>query len=244
MVIMVSCSKEPPAAGTASLTIVNTVVGSRPLSVNFNDTGPLGYYKNFNPINNYSTWNRMSEQFTAYSGKQPLALYQYPDTLPGSQPLFNLVLDLPIGSIHSLFLTGTVSAPDTIFTTDLLPYYPATDSSMGIRFVNLSPGSAPITVNLQGQANGSEAGSLPFKGISGFKNYKVDNGLFDGYVFEFRDAASGTLIATLAPKDFLIGTSTTALQYWLYRSFTLAMVGLPGATGTDAQQVVFISHSE
>lgn len=240
MVIMASCSKEPPATGSASLTIVNAVVGSKPLVANFNGTGTLSYYKNMQPIGGlYGMWRR----FTAYSGKQPLGLYQYPDTLPSSQPLFNLVLNLPIGSIHSLFLTGTVSAPDTIFTTDVLPYYPATDSSMGIRFVNLSPGSAPITINLAGQANGSEAGSLPFKGMSGFKNYKLNDGLFDGYIFECRDAASGTLIGSYAPKDYNTGTPfITPLQYWLYRNFTLALVGLPGASGTDAQKIVFIPH--
>lgn len=245
MIILASCSKEPPAAGSASLTIVNTVVGSRPLATNFNGTGPLNYYYNqaavAKLINNYSGPYAMWQRFTEYSGKQPLGLYQYPDTLPGSQPLFNLLLDMPIGSIHTLFLTGTVSAPDTIFTRDELPYYPATDSSMGIRFLNLSPGSAPIAINLAGQANGSEAGSLAFKGMSGFKNYKLSDGLFDEYVFEFRDAASGTLIAAFAPKDFIV-SSPTALLSWLYRSYSLALVGLPGVTGTDEQQIVFIQH--
>src|SRR5262249_48007687 len=137
-----------------------------------------------------------NEQVSAYSGTQQLGIYQYPDTTGKSTPLYKLSLNLPVGSIHTLFLTGTLAAPDTMFTTDVIPYHPFSDSSISFRFVNLSAGSSPISVNIKNNAYGSEVSSLSYKGITGFKNYPAPYNVTD-YNFEIRDAASGTLLGNL-----------------------------------------------
>lgn len=68
-------------------------------------------------------------------------------------------------------------------------------SDLPVRFINLSAGSAPISVNVQGNANGSTVSSLPYKSLTDFMNFATKTANTQ-YIFEFRDAASGTLLTT------------------------------------------------
>jgi hypothetical protein len=210
----------PPAA---NLTLINAVVGSTPsLVTNFSGaTDPITWYNSALKLV-YGTVGS-ANQLSSYSGEQKLAIYRFPDTTAHSTPLFNLTLDLAAGSIHTLFLAGTVTAPDTLFTTDIPPYHPPSDSSMGMRFVNLMPGSAPVSVNITGNANGSEVSSLSFKGITDFKNYPATAAV-SSYTFEFRNAATGTLIGSLPVS----GVNLLSNNQRRYRNLTLALLGLPG----------------
>lgn len=226
----ISCSKKiDKPAGTASLTIINAVVGSGALISDFNSAYTPGFnYIQANSIQ-YNTFVPLNNQLNAYSGMQRVALYRSPDTLSTSKPFFDLLINLPIGSISSLFLTGTVDAPDTLLITDTPPYHPGFDSISGIRFVNLSPGSAPISINIEGQANGSEINSLPYKGITEFKNYITTASTLN-YTFEFRDMATGTLLATYT----LVAAP--------YKNHTVAFLGIPNGTGDKAQTVLRIDN--
>lgn len=231
----ISCGKENLPPGTASLTIVNATVGSKPLATNFNSEGPVPYTTGKRlPYNSFSN---NTNQFNAYAGSQRLRLFQYPDTTAGDQPLFDLKLDLPVGSISTLFLTGTVSTPDTLFTRDAIPFFAGGDSAMAIRFVNLSPGSAPVSVNMIGLTNGSEIASLPFKKYSEFRTYAVRDAISD-YVFEFRDASSGNLLASY----IMTGINYKDPNSWIYRSFTMALIGRPVGSGANTQKAFLISH--
>jgi hypothetical protein len=217
-----SCGNTSRLPGTASLTIVNAVAGNYALATQFSNDPATGsddmiFFANY-------------QEFSSYSGIQPLFLYQVPDTLPKSTPLFALTLNIPVNTIHSLFLTGTTSSPDTLLITDTPPNHPVTDSSMGIRFINLSPGSAPVSVDIQGQANGSEAASLPYKSLTAFRNYSAASAV-TGYNFEFRDAASGTLLASyvFTPAAF--------------RNYTIALEGLPGPGGSAVPQAAYLINN-
>lgn len=234
-----SCSKENNPPGTSTLTIINAVTGSNQLVANFNGTVPLNTYLNANRLD-YNIFSTYANQFTSYSGRQPLAVYAYPDTLEKSAPLVNLVLDLPVGSIHSLFITGSMEHPDTMLVTDQLPYYPPADSVTGIRFVNLSPGSAPVSIRIQGRNGSAEVSSLSYKGITGFKPYEAKAASED-YVFEFRDAGSGTLITSYQVTG-ISNPGTAAPNNWRNHNFTLALLGLPGGTGSLASSVLLINN--
>lgn len=219
---MLSCTKQSAPPSNASLTLINAIPGSSPSLVpNFSGPGSLTWFNNALKLV-YGTW---SSTYTTgnYSGEQSLAIYHFPDTTAHSTPLMNMTLNLPAGTIHTLFLTGTMSAPDTLFTTDTPPYHPPSDSSMGIRFVNLSPGRAPISVNITGNAYGSEVSSLAYKGITGFKNYPATAAI-SSYSFELRDAATGTLITSIP----VTGINSAANNQRRYRNLTLALMGLPG----------------
>ncbi|MFX1708940.1 hypothetical protein PV783_33550 [Chitinophaga sp. CC14] len=238
MLILSACAKQTTAPGSASLTMINAVVGNSSLVTNFNGSNPFDYYL-ANRIY-YKAFNENNNCYTQFSGSQPLALYQYPDTTEKSVPLFNLVLDLPLGSIHTLFLTGTVTAPDTLFVKDDLPYQLTTDSSMGIRFVNLSPGSNDISINIKGQTGAPEVARLPYKGSTIFKDYSAGFEVPD-YEFEFRDAASGALLGSYITVGIYHQTTVWA-HPWMYKNFTLALVGLPGGAGTSAPAVMLIKY--
>ena len=155
-----------------------------------------------------------------------MSLYDNSDTL---HSIFGCSLELPIGSIHSLFLTNTLVQPDSLFTTDIPPYHPTTDSSIGIRFVNLSTGSGPVSVDIQGQPNGSEVISLPYKGITDFKNYSA-RATISSYKFEFKNAASGAILATYTMSGVNNGVVNSSQNQLRFRNFTIVLKGLPGAT--------------
>lgn len=245
-VIIVSCSKNNDTPqGVAALTIVNAVVGSNKLVTNFSGEYALSnYYINANAIP-YNAFYLRDHRFNSYNGMQKLALYQFPDTLSKSQPLFDLTLDLPAGSINTLFLTGMVDAPDTLFTVDHPPYYSVQDSVTGIRFVNLSPGSKPISINLEGQAFGSEAGNLSYKTITGFKTYAATSDV-SSYTFEFRDAETGTLLTKYVAERINADNSIDLGQgfnLWRFRNSTLVFLGLPGGQGDSVQTVLWVNSN-
>lgn len=218
---LLACTKKT-VSPAASLNLINAVPGSTPsLVTNFSGTTPIVWYLGALKLV-YGTVDKASQSMT-FNGPQKLAVYLYPDTTAHSTPLFNLDLHLKPGTINTLFLTGTKAAPDTLLTTDILPYYPASDSSLGIRFVNLSTGSAPLSVNITGLANGSEAGSISYKGITGFKKYPATANVSQ-YNFEFRDAASGALLGSYVLTGVNSIILATAKRH---RNFTLAFMGLP-----------------
>jgi len=227
--ITLSCSKGSKLKGVASLTIVNAVADSEPsLIPNFSGTDPLTWY-----INGYKLGYGATMLTGSYSGKLKLGIYHYPDTSVHTIPLYNLSLDIPVGTVHTLFLSGTINSPDTLFTMDILPYHPPSDSSVGIRFVNLSKGSTPVSVNIAGAAQGSEVSSLPYKGITAFTNYPATAAVSD-YTFEFRDASSGTLIGAYN----LNGVNDTFSNTRRFRDLTIALLGIRDDPAT--QKIILI----
>lgn len=231
-----ACKKETEAIrpGTSALTIVNGVVSDSALSANFNGT-ELGvpYYRMLLSIS-YG-W---AQFYSSYTGQQKLALYQIPDTTPTSKPIYNLTLDLPVNTAHTLFLMGTPQSPDHLFTTDQLPYHAPADSTMGIRFVNLSPGDAPVSVNISSQTPGSTVASLPYKSITAFKNYPAGSAV-SSYTFEFRDQATGTLLVsyTLAGINS-DGSGASGPNIWRNKNITLALLEAPAGFPLSRVMVV------
>ena len=218
LVTALACSKQQDFPGTASLTLVNAVPNSTPsLVTNFSGTDPINYSGALKLEYSKSALN------LSYTGEQQLAIYKYPDTLAHSTPLYNLALDLAPGTIYTLFLTGTLSSPDTMFTIDTPPFHPLVDSTLGIRFVNLSVGGAPVSVNLVGRANGSEVSGLSYKNITGFAKYPATAAV-SKYTFEFRNTATGVLISSFDVVDI----NLLLYNKRRYRNFTLALIGLPG----------------
>ncbi len=233
----------------ASLTLINSVVGSSLLIPNFSGSYTLsgsyisGNFLTYGYYYGYAAGMNTGNQMTLQSGLQTLAMYQYPDTLPTSKPLLNIDFTLTAGSINSLFLTGTVNSPDTLLTVDHPPYYSVTDSSVGFRFVNLSPGSKPISVNIQGEPDGSRVSSLSYKNITGFSSFPAASGI-SSYTFEFRDAATGALLASYLADGINNDGSdpNNPANNWRFRNFTLAFLGLPDGSGTEAQTVLLINN--
>jgi hypothetical protein len=240
--IMSSCEKGSTAEGSASLTIINAVVGSNQMVTNFSNNYLLSsYYKSAQKIS-YGSYSPTVNEFNSFSGTTNLTLYQMPDTTEKSSPFYdNLNLSLPLGSINTLFLTGTVKQPDTLFTTDNPPYHTSSDSSLGIRFVNLSVGSNPVNVTLLTSITTNEFANVAYKNISDFKNYPATASI-NNYTFQIRDASTNKIIASQTFNGINDGLVNTKTNQYRFRNFTIALIGQAGGVGANGQKALLINN--
>ncbi|HZY37575.1 MAG TPA: DUF4397 domain-containing protein [Mucilaginibacter sp.] len=222
-----SCKKEAYSnngSPTSSLTIVNAIVGSSPLIAD--------YYGDKNVSTYYSTAPSIpfgsSNEYGITSGSVPFVIYQQSDT---TNAVYRNSITLAGQGIYSLFLSGSTTTPESIITTDHPPYHPAADSTVGVRFINLSPGSSPVSVNIQGKANGSEVQTLAYKSITSFKNYPATYNVSQ-YIFEFRDAGSGNLLSSFTISGINYGDDgDTNTNNYRWKNITIVLDGLPGSQG-------------
>jgi hypothetical protein len=163
-----------------------------------------------------------------------------------SGELFYNILPLKQKTIYSLFLCGAdTTTPDYLFTTDTLLYLGPSDSAVGIRFVNLSTGSSPISVNLEGSPNGSEVGSLSYKRLTGFKEYLSNSAasLNGGYLFVFRDAVTGdslTCYPVINNNNEVPGLTDLNGNQLTFKNVTIALIGQPGMNAAVPQSAILI----
>ncbi|MDB5133996.1 MAG: hypothetical protein JWP37_599 [Mucilaginibacter sp.] len=127
---------------------------------------------------------------------------------------------------YTLFLAGGSPALiDPILIQEHYQNY--TDSVCAVRFINLSPNSSPVSVNITGQTNGSEVTSLAYKAYSSFKQYPAKKANVN-YAFQFRNATTGALIASY----------TLVTPY--FHNVTIVLRGLVGSS--PAAGVTLVSH--
>lgn len=199
------CSKQfsEPVYPVASLNVVNALPTSTPLIlVQGSITSVIGKFSGIGALsytsNTVLTTSNGSESFYVVQKNVDTTSIN----AQGGDFMFSGTLNFTAGGIYSLFITGTdTSKPDFLFVQDTLPVI--TDSAVGIRFVNLSTGSNPMSINLEGSSNGSEVGNLPYKGITSFKQY-INNSTTTDYLFVVRDATTGD---SLTQFDFLASNS-------------------------------------
>ena len=226
-----ACKKTavPPASIVASLSFVNATVGSSPVVVRIGN--PNTIYSTLASTNKLSYGT--SNVFSPVSGNTSIALVQSTDTL---NTLFIGTLNLQNANVYSLYLTGTIAQPDTVFIHENLPVIAKTDSIAGIRFVNLSTASGPVSVDIKGQANGSEVQSLAYKSYTAFKRYVADHTVAS-YVFEFRNVSTGTLLATYTLSG-VNTNSTTVANTVRFHNQTIALIG----GGTAATSAIYVAN--
>lgn len=195
------CNKNsglPTSGGVSALTIVNAVPLSESVIPVINTTMPAFWFSNTNQIGYGSFF-----EYSVKSGMDTISIVQDDGDTMEFRPKSNAmmyynVINVANGGIYSLFLCGKdSSAPDFLFTRDTVPYHIATDSSVGIRFVNLCAGVDPFSVNLEGNPAGSEVSYLSYKGITEFRNY-TSNSTTIGYTFVITDAITGDSITNFA----------------------------------------------
>ena len=130
--------------------------------------------------------------------------------------------------IYSLYLSGSSTAPDSLFKEEQnYPYialdkasYTGSDSVVNIRFVNLSANSTPLKINIR-SSTVNEVESLKYKDIGNWKAYPSKTTATTNYIFEVRDAASGTLFTT-----YTFGATATNR----FKNVALVIRGLLGTT--------------
>jgi hypothetical protein len=249
--VISSCQKATtalPTSGVADLTIVDAIPNSAPVIPIINTTEPIMWFVGAARLY-YPGYN----QYSPVAGNDTVYAVQYTDTSDvGSKStgqMFYGILPLARGGIYSLFLCGTdTTDPDYLFTQDSLPYHSPADSTVGIRFVNLSTGSNPISINLEGSPFGSEVSDLPYKGITGFKNYLSNSSItYGSYLFVIRDLATGDSLTQFLLQGFNnsngVGLSDPNTgNPSVFKNVTLAVIGQPGMNAAVPQTVMEIDN--
>jgi len=186
LVLPYACKKETTInTGISALNVVNATVDAPSISINFSSSP--GTYSSF-PV---TIPNASNLEFGLPAGTNTINLISSLDT---SKTLFHDILNLKIGGVYSLYLIGQSPNTDTLFMKDNLPAYQ--DSSSAVRFINLSPDSGPLNINLVGSTQKDFSG-LSYKKITDFKKYPATSIITNngGYIYEIR-TSSGTLLTT------------------------------------------------
>jgi len=221
-----SCKREFNNVKTgpiSGITVVNAVVNANPLIADFSGADSVAAY--------YSTTQQIGYgsflEYSIPSNNTPVVVYQISDT---NRALYKNILNLEASAVYSLFLSGSDTTHiDTLITQDHPPYHSNSDSTAGIRFINLSSGGNPISMNIQGNPNGSEVSSLAYQSITSFKSYAVTQSTAQ-YIFEIRDVVSGDLLK--------------ALTYSVipFQNVTIVVNGISGETGNKALGAFIVNN--
>ncbi len=229
LLIVSSCSKEINSKTTenvSDLNIVNAIPASTGLIANFNNQLTTYYQQ---PTVSYKGF--LLYRFTA--GTNNFVLRESADT---TKDLLSNSITFSGNTIYSYFLSGDISSPDSMLVQDQLPDFGSVkgglDSSAGIRFVNLSKGSASISINIEGRRNGSEVQSLNYKGITEFKKYPADYSV-PSYTFEFRDETTGNLLTSYTLSSVNDGLPNNLnINSVRFKNQTIVFCGDPGSEST------------
>ena len=217
---LLSCKKEDNNTPLlASVNIVHAVVNVPAIKVNY--FGSTVIYRTYTDSVKYGAYKIYS---LGAGPEAPLTIIPMLDT---TKSLLSGSLGLTPGGMYSLFLSGQYPSTDTLLVQDHISNY--TDSLVGVRFINLSPGSSPVSINIKNNQSDPEVSSLAYKQITNFKTYPATTGI-SNYVFEVRDAVSGTL---------LVSFTCTITKF---HNHTLVLKGLVGGSGVNALGMVQVNN--
>ena len=161
-----------------SLNITNAIAGGT--------TARFGSYATTIANNNFT-------QYSLLTGNSPLYIFPVGDSL---HPYYNdnKFFESATDS-YSLFLAGTPAAVDAILIKESISY--RTDSTLGIRFINLSQNSPALNITLSTSPWVNEAAGLGYKKYTDLKSYPS---LYNSnYTFQIRDPANPNTVLTTFP---------------------------------------------
>jgi hypothetical protein len=169
VILAMACKKdEIKTIPMASFAVVNAVSGGITAKLGSNAT---------------TISNNGFAQFSLNTGSNDLYVWPINDSLhPYVTYSKFMVVD---NEMYSLFLTGTSAAPEGVLIKETIPY--RTDSTAGIRFINLSPNTnnKPINVTLSTSPTVIEIANLGYKQYTEFKTYM---GTYNStYTFQVRN---------------------------------------------------------
>jgi hypothetical protein len=204
IIFIASCKKdEIETFFVTSLTTVNAVVGGAGMKLGSQAT---------------TISNNSFAQLSLLAGSNDLYVWPVADSL---HPYFsNSKFVTQDREVYSLFVCGQAGSTEGVIIKEDIPY--RTDSTAGIRFINLSPNSKPLNITLSTTPTINEASNLAYKQYTEFKTYP---GLYNSaYIFQIRDAS------TASPATPLATFSLTASSVPRFSNATLVIRGLVGAT--------------
>jgi len=221
----ISCSKNGNVSNPepiSAVNIVNAAPNSSPFIVDLTGaTSVTEYFSSAQQIDYGSSY-----EYSIPSGQIPTVVYQISDT---NTPAFIGKLLLSPNAIYSIFLAGNINNQggiDTLLVEDFPPNYSIADSVAGVRFVNLSTGSKPMNVTIEGNPVAqTEFTGLSYKNVSSWKGYPATSIIPGYYSFTVWDQSSGDSL-----------TSFT-WNYTLFRNSTLVISGSTNGNSNTPLQV-------
>lgn len=174
-----SCKKDnykiPPIG---SLTLVNVITGGKPIKLGSRVT---------------SIANNSSSQLALKTGENELYVWPVGDS---THPYYtDSKFNIQDREVYSLFLAGTESSVSGVLIKEDIPY--RTDSTGGVRFINLSPNSPLLNINLVSTPSVSEVSNLGYKQYSDFRTYPALANTVP-YSFQIKNATTGVVLSTYA----------------------------------------------
>lgn len=144
-------------------------------------------------------------------------------------------------SFNTLFLAGNTGAYEGVFIqNDNIVNH--TDSAMGIRFINLSPNSTPLSITLSTAPTTNIEAGLVYKQKSDFKKYPALAST-GSIIFQVRDAGGVLLASYTLPVTAVSPYGLASIPFARFRNITLVVKGLQGTTsGTNAFGVFPVAH--
>lgn len=170
--------------------------------------------------------NNANTQFGLVAGQNNL--YVYPSSDSAHPYYTNDKFSTSQGEVYSLFLSGTPVAVDAVLLKETIPY--RTDSTAGIRFINLAPNTSnkALNITLSTTHTVNEVSNLAYKQLTDFTSYA---GLYNStYTFQIRNDTSA------APKPPLATFAFTAAQVPRFANITL-VIRQDGANGLSIFRV-------
>ncbi|HWK03437.1 MAG TPA: hypothetical protein VNS58_07385 [Puia sp.] len=208
LILATACKKSSTTAApvqTASLTIVNALINSASAIVGSSQGfDQNAYYHSFTVPFGTGLQQTLpvGVSMLTITGESNATAYSY----------YSSSLALSDSAKYSFFLAGTATVPTILRTTDTIPKYAVstTDSITGVRFINCSPGSNPISVNVQGSPAQKLVNNLAYMAITPFQTLPVNiaNGFSPSIIFEVRDVASDTVLTTYTLNSTLFKNQT------------------------------------
>lgn len=212
-----SCEKENyTIKPTANVTVVNAALGAGSIKVNAGAGSSFAYARASDIA------FQGNALYGAFTGSTPITIVSSTDT---TKKLFSATFDLQ--SINTLYISGVSPTIDTTYRVEKsIPVIQTAairpDSSVYIRFVNLSPNSNSLNINITSSLT-NEVTGLAYKGVSEFKKYAAKTSSTT-YSFQIRDAATNVVRSTLTFN----ATSNR------YKTITIVIRGLTDGTGPTA----------
>jgi len=222
-----SCKKDKyDFKGTSSIYVINATLDAAAIKINPGAGSDFSYAKSVNLASG------ASNVFGSFVGSKKISVVSASDT---TKIYFERYIMLE--PVNTLYLTGQIPNIDTLFNSErLIPYIQSVvsspDNSMYLRFVNLSPNSTSLKVNIR-LSTDNEVTRLNYKDISNFIKYAALP-TTPNYIFEIRDVATNSLQAT-----FTLNTNANR-----FKTMSLIIKGLLGvSTGPNAFGVFLVSYT-
>jgi hypothetical protein len=215
---LLSCKKgKIESKPSASLIVTTAVVGGGNVKLNTNVRDSAKAYN--------------AKAFVIVAGSSDIKLYSTSDP---AKPYYSATQQTETGSIYSIFLGGQGAAAEGIFVKETaLQRY--TDSSLGVRIINLSPNSTSVNITMASDTNTKVFTGVAYKGLTEFVKLPLKSVIpTNSVTFQVRDNVTNKVLTTYTLPTTVNSTypniSTTLSRD---RNLTLVIKGLQGTTGSN-----------